>query len=229
MEAGNREQRDLLEYDYHLATRANAMMTQAQYEQHDDRPTDDHIVRLAGFRWQDYQRLLEIRGDRSGPRIAYLDGEVEIMSPSRTHEAIKSILGRLIEVYCIENDIRFTTLGSWTLEAADRSRGVDPDECYQFGTTGDARPQLAIEVVWTSGGIDKLEIYRKLGVGEVWFWRRGRLQPWCLRGDHYVSTLTSEVLPGLDLGLLTRFLDSPTTYDAIRGYKQALKSAASPP
>jgi len=204
------------------------MMTQAQYEQRDDRPTDDSIVRLSGLRWDDYQRLLKIRGDRSGPRFAFLNGEVEIMSPSRTHEAIKSVLGRLVEVYCLENDTPFTAVGSWTLEAADHSRAVEPDECYQFGTEKtDDPPQLVIEVVWTSGGIDKLDIYRKLGVHEVWFWRRGRIQPYCLRGDHYVSTITSEVLPGLNLGLLTRFLDQPTTYDAIHAYRHALRSADS--
>ena len=204
------------------------MMTQAHYEQRDDRPTDDSIVRLSGLGWDDYQRLLEIRGDRSGPRIAYLNGEIEIMSPSRTHEAVKSVLGCLVEVYFLENDIPFTTVGSWTLEADDRSRAIEPDECYQFGTEKtDDPPQLAIEVIWTSGGIDKLDIYRKLGVHEVWFWRRGRIQPYCLRGDRYVSSIASEVLPDLDLGLLTRFLDRPTTYEAIRAYRDALRSADS--
>src|SRR5687767_3755204 len=33
-----------------------------------------------------------MRGDHSAPRISYLEGEVEIMSPSRNHEIIKSAL-----------------------------------------------------------------------------------------------------------------------------------------
>ena len=37
-----------------------------------------------------YQRLLEVRGDRSAPRITYLEGTVEIMSPSRTHESFSN-------------------------------------------------------------------------------------------------------------------------------------------
>jgi len=61
------------------------MYTQAEYEKRDDRPIDDSIVHLSGLRWEDYQRLLEIRGGQSGPRISYLNGEVEIMSPSQTH------------------------------------------------------------------------------------------------------------------------------------------------
>jgi Uma2 family endonuclease len=200
------------------------MHTRAEYEQRDDRPIDDHIVRLHEASWEDYRRLLEIRGDHSAPRISYLEGEIEIMSPSQTHEAIKSMIGRLVESYCLERDIPFSAYGSWTLEAADRSRAAEPDECYVFGTAPAERPQLAIEVVWTSGRIDKLDIYRKLGVAEVWFWRRGRIQPYCLRGERYVPAEASEVLPGLDLDLLTGFIDRPTTFEAIRAYRDALRS-----
>ena len=78
-------------------------------------------------------------------------------------------------------------------------------------------------MVWTSGRIDKLDIYRKLGVSEVWYWRNGRIQPYCLRGERYVLVERSEVLPGLDLALLTSFIDQPTTFAAIRGYRQALR------
>ena len=64
------------------------MYTQAQYERRDDRPVEDHVIRLSNVSWEDYQRLLAMRGDHSGPRFSYLEGEVEIMSPSRTYEAI---------------------------------------------------------------------------------------------------------------------------------------------
>jgi Uma2 family endonuclease len=199
------------------------MYTQAQYEQRDDSPVEDHIVFLSGISWEEYERLLDMRGDHSAPRIAYLEGEVEIMSPSRTHEGIKSVIGALVEAYCLQSDIPFSTYGSWTLQAKDRSRGAEPDECYVFGTEDAERPHLAIEVVWTSGRIDKLDIYRKLGVSEVWYWRKGRIQPYCLRGERYVPVEQSEVLSGLDLALLTSFIDQPTTFAAIRGYRQALQ------
>ena len=143
---------------------------------HDDRPREDHTVVLRGATWADYQRLLAIRGDRSAPRIAYLEGSLEIMSPSRPHEGLKSLLGRLVEVFCLHHGTVFRTLGSWTLEDKALDRGAEPDECYIFGQEDADRPHLAIEVVWTSGGLNKLLIYRKLGVPEVWFWRRGRLE-----------------------------------------------------
>ena len=76
------------------------MYTNAQYQARDDRPVDDQIVNLHDLSWEDYERLLTMRGDCSAPRISYLDGEVEFMSPSRTHEGIKSLLGCLVETHC---------------------------------------------------------------------------------------------------------------------------------
>ena len=183
----------------------------------------DHIVVLRGASWADYQRVMELRGDKSAPRIAFLEGDLEIMSPSSSHENIKSLIGRLVEVYCLEHDLEFRALGAWTLEDKTVARGVEPDECYVLSTDPDAqRPDLAIEVVWTSGGIAKLDIYRKLGVREVWFWRDGVLSVHLLHGESYVTTTTSAALPGLDLALLASVLDRPTTSAAIKAYRAAL-------
>jgi Uma2 family endonuclease len=190
--------------------------------QRDDRPTEDHVVQLSGATWADYERLLELRGDSSAPRITFLEGTLEIMSPSFAHERIKSFLALLVATYCLDRDIRVTPAGSWTIKDRAADRGAEPDECYVFGDAPTDRPHLAIEVVWTSGGINKLEVYRKLGVQEVWFWRRGKLVPYVLRGDAYVEVATSEVLPGLDLDLLASFVDRPSLNDAVRDFRAAL-------
>jgi Uma2 family endonuclease len=190
----------------------------------DDRPDEDHIVHLDGVSWEDYERVLAMRGERSAPRIAYLEGLLEIMMPGRKHENIKSLIGRLVEVWCIENGMRFTALGSWTLKEKKAKRGAEPDECYVLGGADEERrPDLAIEVEWTSGRIDKLDIYRKLGVREIWYWRNGVLQPYALRGTRYVKLAASKVLPRLDLAQLVSFLDRPTTYDAMQDYRRALR------
>lgn len=95
----------------------NALMGLAQrIAEHEGRPAEDAIVLLPNATWADYQRQLEMRGDKSAPRIAFLEGTIEIVSPSRTHEEIKSLIGRLVEVWCLEKNIDFQTLGAWTLE-----------------------------------------------------------------------------------------------------------------
>lgn len=185
---------------------------------------EDHFAHLDGVTWADYERLLEIRGDHSAPRITYLEGTLEIMSPSAQHDSIKSTIGRLVEVWCLEHDVEFTTYGSWTVKSRRAKRGAEPDECYVFGlVTAPKRPDLVIEVIWTSGGIDKLDVYRKLGVPEVWFWDAGRIGVYRLRGVRYTATARSVVLRGIDLEQLASFIDRPTTSRAIRDYRAALK------
>lgn len=191
----------------------------------DDGPREDHFVHLHGATWADYERLLEMRGECSVPRITYLEGTIEIMSPSQTHEVVKSTIGRLVETWCLERGVAFTTVGSWTLASKKDECGLEPDECYVFGELGQsARPDLAIEVVWTSGGIGKLDVYRKLGVAEVWFWRKGRITVHRLRGDQYVEVPQSVALPGIDLDRLLEFIERPSTSQAILDYRAALRS-----
>lgn len=187
-----------------------------------DVATEDHVVHLVGATWDDYTRCLEIRGDHSVPRLTYLEGTLELMTPSRDHESLKSMIGRLVEVFCLERDIEFRSLGSWTLGDEGHGRGAEPDECWIFGPEDQDCPHLAIEVIWTSGGLDKLDVYRALGVREVWCWRRGRITAHALRGDRYQVIPTSEVLPEIDLDLLTSFLDRPTTSRAMREFRAAL-------
>jgi len=191
----------------------------------DDRPHEDHFVFLHDVSWSDYERILEVRGDHSAPRIAYLEGELEIMSPSDNHEWIKSVIGSLVEVWCIERGVEFSTFGSWTVKKKRVKRGVEPDECYVFGERSRQapRPHLAIEVIWTSGGLDKLEIYRKLEVAEVWIWRRGELTPYILEGESYEAAAESRVLPGIDLKQLAGLVDQPSTSAAIRSYRDRLR------
>lgn len=178
---------------------------------------------LRGATWADYQRLQAVRGDHSAPRITYVEGLLQIMSPSRTHESIKSVIGCLVEVYCLQMDIEFSTYGSWTIEDEHVQRGVEPDECYVFGAVDEPqRPDLAIEVVWTSGGIDKLGVYAGLGVREVWFWRKGSITPYVLRDGEYVPVAHSEALRGIDLSQLASFIDGRSTSAAMRGYRDAL-------
>ncbi|HEY6880659.1 MAG TPA: Uma2 family endonuclease [Polyangiales bacterium] len=183
---------------------------------------DQRLV-MVNVPWSAYEAQLQLRGDAPVPRIAYLDGAMELMSPSRDHERLKSYLGRLVEAYALERGIDLSPYGAWTLRQAPRSSGLEPDECYLIGDQQRERPDLAIEVVWTHGGIDKLEIYRRLGVPEVWVWQDGTLQVFVLRGDAYQSGERSEQLPGIDLTVLVSFLDRPTAMQAVRAYRETLR------
>src|SRR6266436_5739085 len=81
------------------------MSRAAALREHDDTSNADHIIVIHDVTWEDYERLLDIRGDHSAPRISYLKGEVEFMSPSKDHERIKSYIGHLLETWCIDRGI----------------------------------------------------------------------------------------------------------------------------
>ena len=189
-------------------------------------PTADQRMVLRGQSWAGFQALIALRGERCRPRMAYLDGVVELMGPSRTHEAITTFVGRLIEVFCTERGIAWSAYRSWHLDDESEEVGVEPDECYIFGRdqTPD-RPALAIEVVWTSGGINKLEIYRRLGVGEVWFWKRDTIAVHVLGPNGYELRDRSACLPDIDLAVICRLARHEITSDAVEEFREILRHA----
>lgn len=96
----------------------------------------DRIVMLQDVAWEDYERLLELRGERPVPRIAYLDGVVELMSPSMPHESLKSRIGQLVEAWCLEKDIEFRAAGAWTLKnCPTRVPQVRSQTAFQLGNS----------------------------------------------------------------------------------------------
>jgi Uma2 family endonuclease len=184
--------------------------------------TLDQRVILHGVTWDQYEAVLAIRGDASGPRIAFLAGELELMSPSRDHESIKTCMGRLIEAYAEERGLRLDGFGSMTLRSRPKERGVEPDECYEVDGPKPF-PDFAIEVVWTSGGLDKLEIYRAFGVREVWIWRDESIEIHALRGDAYERLARSEIMPDLDLPAVALLATRRDQTAAVREFRRSLR------
>ena len=185
----------------------------------------DQIVVLRGIPWEQYDALCVAREDSAGPRMAYLDGVLEIMSPSRRHEYEKKLIARLVEAYAEEQGLSLNGFGSETFRKKAEDAGVEPDECYCIGPAKKV-PDFAIEVVRTSGGVNKLEIYRRLKVAEVWIWGRGRFWIYRLLGRRYELVARSVILPELDLDELARIVastDESHQTEAVRAYRRALR------
>lgn len=186
----------------------------------------DQIVVLHGISWDQYVALNDARGEGSHPRFAYLDGELEIMTTSERHELVKKMTARLVEAYAEEMNIALDGYGNTTWRKKAKLAGIEPDECYAIGRLRKV-PDLALEIVHTSGGIDKLELYRRLGVPEVWFWINGRFYVYRL-GRTYKEVANSVVLPKIDLDAIARVIAAtePGEQTAmVRKYRQALRRA----
>jgi Uma2 family endonuclease len=196
---------------------------------HWPREDRDQIVVLRNVSWSDYVAIDRARGERSQPHIAYLDGAVELVTTSRRHEYIKSLLARLVEAFAEERMLRLDGFGMATLQDKAIEAGIEPDEWYltKADTEPERQPDLAIEVVVTHGGIDKLEIYRRFRVGEVWFWVNGKIWIYRLDGETYAEAKHSLALPDIDLGELERIIaaSDETTHqvDVVRAYRASLR------
>ena len=186
----------------------------------------DQVVVLYQIPWAQYDGLCIARENTVGPRMAYLDGALEIMSPSPRHEYEKKLIARLVEAYAEVVGLSLNGFGSTTYRRKVKEAGLEPDECYCIGPAKKF-PDLAIEVFYTSGGIDKLEIYRRLAVSEVWIWAKGKFWIYVLVKERrgYELREQSAVLPRLDLAELGRIVaetDESHQTEAVRAYRRAL-------
>jgi Uma2 family endonuclease len=180
-------------------------------------PTADQRIVLYGKTWAEFEAQIALRGeDGRHPRLAFLDGAVELMSPSRGHEQTKTTLGTILELYCGVAGIEARGTGSWLLREAPKEAGAEPDESYIFGPSDDvSRPHLVIEVVWTHGGIDKLEIYRRLEIPEVWFWEDDAIAIYRLVDGVYERAERSRYVPDFDLALACELLQTHASINEI--------------
>ncbi|BBD55845.1 MULTISPECIES: Uma2 family endonuclease [Planktothrix] len=180
--------------------------------------------------WEYYETLLTQLGDSLEFRLTYLDGILEVMSPSRNHERIKTLIGDLLLIYFLETDTEYYPTGSMTLRNPEQRGGTEPDESYCIGSNQEI-PDLAIEVVITSGGINRLEVYQRLGVREVWFWQNNRFLVYHFRSENveqfqqtsgYELINNSEILPDINLTILAEYVQHPNPLVAAKSFRQTL-------
>jgi len=182
----------------------------------------DQCVLLHDVTWAEYEARASARGESAVPRLTYDRGTLEIMSPSKNHEHIKKTLARLLEQWALETNKTLEGYGSWTLKDATVERGLEPDECYVLGERDAERPDLAIEVVWTSRLLDKLAVYAALQIPEVWVWEKDALAVHVLREGQYERAARSALLPDVDLPLLARLASYESATRAIAELREIL-------
>lgn len=161
--------------------------------------------------WTGYEKLQEMFGD-DGPRMAYLNGTVELMAPDILHEESKHILGRMVVDLVVGLRIPAKGLGSTTFTRQSLGRGLEPDECYYLTNLDRLRgqkkgdldllppPDLVVEVEISSSLLDKLALYRGLGIPEIWRYDAKTLTILLLQADgSYAPSQRSRAFPFLPM------------------------------
>jgi len=173
--------------------------------------------------WREFKAVEQLLS-RPGVRLSFLDGVLEIRRiPGRKHETAKQRISTLVDLFLEYAGIDFTPTGSVTLESETGRVKREADLSYELGPNREF-PDLAVEVVVTSGGINKLEAYKRLQIPEVWFWENGALRMYSLGADGYAEVDRSFVLPDLDIVLLVRCINIENHLQAMREFKQTIQS-----
>ncbi|MDQ2097445.1 MAG: Uma2 family endonuclease [Tychonema bourrellyi B0820] len=184
----------------------------------------DEPILIDGLSWRDF-KLVEQLLSRPGVRLSFLDGVLEIRRiTGEKHETIKERIGSILDLYLLQMGIDYQPTGSMTLESPSGLVKREADKSYKLGANRE-RPDLVVEVVVTSGGIDKLEAYKRLQIPEVWFWENGVLRLYSLGDNGYMEVDRSFVLPQLDIVLLALCINIENHLQAMREFRQAIQSS----
>jgi Uma2 family endonuclease len=201
-----------------------------QQEPLPDGTLPERRLTFGGHTWRRYLDFDRARGENgTSPRLNYADGVIELMTTSQEHERIKKWIDKLLDVYLeksgLEEMVSFR--GEATLQNPLAEAAAEPDESWCIGGEKEY-PDLVLEIALSSGGLEKLELYRQFAVPEIWIWRSGRLEAYALRPDKtaYEPIEQSVLLPGLDLRLLERCVLIQPWPEAKRAFRAGLGSVS---
>lgn len=180
----------------------------------------ENRVILNHISWETFNQLLSELGEDRASRLAYYEGNVEIMTPLAEHEHNNRFIDTLIGAIADELNLNIKRLGSMTLKNSRIRQGAEPDSCYyieneprvrhkkQIDLDVDPAPDLVLEIDITSGSMDKLPIYAALEVPEIWRYNGTKLEVFILDGPilHYNQSEISQIFPWLDISQIAYFL-----------------------
>ncbi|BAZ47204.1 hypothetical protein NIES4102_42500 (plasmid) [Chondrocystis sp. NIES-4102] len=175
----------------------------------------DQTLSWAGMTWAEYEKFDS--EEYLGYRVSYFNGVITLVSPSKNHERIAATISILIIAYCRKLNLLYFPMRSTRLSNKPDA-GKEPDVSFAFGTDKDL-PDLAIEVIFSSGGIDDLKKYQSIGIKEVWLWKDHKIVFYQLNTNGYTEISTSISLPNLAADTLESFVnrgftESPLTIES---------------
>lgn len=179
-------------------------------------------VVLLDIQWSTYCRLVRDL-ERQSKRLTYDKGALEIMSPSPAHEHAKEWLGKMVTILAEEFEVDFIFGGSTTLKVRKLKKGLEPNQCYWIANyeriadrntinlAKDPPPDLVVEIDITSSSLNRMKIYAKLGVPEVWRYDGSRLFVYSLDAARaYTPVSRSVAFPDFPVALIEKNIERPS-------------------
>lgn len=192
--------------------------------------------------WSLYEHLLESLDNRH-VFVTYYKGTMEVMTPSFQHDRSGHLLGIMIHTMAQETDTPIASAGSTTLKRGDIKVAVEADECFYLGDHAhqmsvagkrdivlpeDPPPDLAVEVEVSRRLGERIDIYRELGVPELWRYGKDELHIYSLRSGGYERVERSSYFPQLSPEELAQFVEDGLSHEEtgwIKRFRQRVREA----
>lgn len=188
---------------------------------------------VSGVSWSDYESLSRVL-DESRVRSTFDRGALELRMPGYLHERVGDLLAKMAELFCIWTNVAIIPAGSMTLRRQDLEAGVEPDRSFYIGDHADQMadrsrvdleidppPDLAIETDVTHSSATRMPVFARLGVREIWRWRKDAVCFLALQADEtYAAVAESQLLPRFPVEAANRFLALGRTVSYTRWHQQ---------
>jgi Uma2 family endonuclease len=173
---------------------------------------------LRAVDWPTYQKVSDALTGRH-VRLTY-DGEnLEFMTISPEHANCSRLIARFVVVLTEELNVPLKSFGDMTCDREDAQRGLEPDECFyleheplvrskdRIDFAIDPPPDLAVEVEISRSSRNRMDIYAKLRMVEVWRYNGHALRVYQLTtAGTYAEADQSKYFPNVPIGQLASFL-----------------------
>jgi len=183
-------------------------------------------IAMPGIGWSGYKTMLRLRGEKSRPRMIYLDGDLWLMSPVFSHDHTANRLNRFVDELTTGLGIRCVPSRSTTFRRRKKQAGVEGDATFylvnatrlrglaNINLSIDPPPDLAIEAVNTHGASHALAVYRRLGVPEVWVSDSSGMAILALNANkRYIRVDSSVAFPFLSAAEIAEWIYRPFSND----------------
>ncbi|MEM9090473.1 MAG: Uma2 family endonuclease [Cyanobacteria bacterium P01_F01_bin.53] len=196
-------------------------------------------VTLKGQSWADYEALLDSRGDDAAIKVSFYaqTQEIFLMAPMAGHGRRIDTLSDLVKALLRHQGRDYDSAHPVTFKRL-KEAGTEPDASFYIqnwpSISGKERidlsqappPDLAIEVDLTS--LTGRDIYRVLGVPELWIYRERSLSIYVLTEGIYKDSSMSPTFPDLDIqSILPEYVElawSTCSSRALREFEVFLRS-----
>ena len=176
-----------------------------------------------GVPWDEYELLLTELDGRSGIRVSYDRGRLEIVTVTHRHEMYTRLIDRIVYLCAERYDVDVENAGSTTFNDKGLQQGAEPDSCFYITNaskiigkrhvdlTVDPPPDILVEIDISHGSKRKHQFYAQISVPELWVYDERRLHFYERTDSVYLKIPSSKTFPVLSSEKVSDFLKIGST------------------